>query len=290
MEAEGLSIRLFVRVLMLLFAHVHMCDAQTSAVRIVPTRLQLFEYEPLAFTCEDSKGSTEWTVKNNGTKLKCSTSTVTSATCTIDFAFASDSGQYWCEDRTGRRSSSVHVTVTAGSVILESPTHPVTEGEAVTLRCRNKTSPKLRNIVFYKDNVIVKRNSTENLTIHRVSKSDEGRYKCSISGLGQSPETWLRVTETGVVDFTQHSRLLLLLLWVAVSVVLVLQLLVIGLFYWKKQLVLLEIKMNEDTHAVVKKDKKEEDAADNWSVSDINQSRKPQTTDKEPAVSTFTLT
>uniref|UniRef100_A0A672ZCB4 Ig-like domain-containing protein n=1 Tax=Sphaeramia orbicularis TaxID=375764 RepID=A0A672ZCB4_9TELE len=123
-------------------------------------------------------------------ECRCFTEALSSlSTCTIDFAFASDSGQYWCEDRTGRRSSSVHVT---------SPTHPVTEGEAVTLRCRNKTSPKLRNIVFYKDNVIVKRNSTENLTIHRVSKSDEGRYKCSISGLGQSPETWLRVTDFSI--------------------------------------------------------------------------------------------
>ncbi|KAK2863320.1 hypothetical protein Q5P01_002853 [Channa striata] len=31
------------------------------------------------------------------------------------------------------------------------------------------------------------------MTIHSVSKSDEGSYRCNISGAGQSPEGWLSV-------------------------------------------------------------------------------------------------
>ena len=34
---------------------------------------------------------------------------------------------------------------------------------------------------------------TARMTIYNVSKSDEGLYKCSMSGLGESPESWLAV-------------------------------------------------------------------------------------------------
>lgn len=80
-----------------------------------------------------------------------------------------------------------------GSVILESPVLPVQEGEAVTLRCRNRTmfSSNL-TAEFYKNGLLFGRSATGNMIMH-VSKTDEGLYKCHISGAADSPDSWLAV-------------------------------------------------------------------------------------------------
>ncbi|KAF7642067.1 hypothetical protein LDENG_00265210, partial [Lucifuga dentata] len=83
---------------------------------------------------------------------------------------------------------------TGGAVILQSPALPVAEGDAVTLRCRQKT---LQNLTadFYKDGrVFISGGSDGETTIKHVSKSDEGFYKCLVSGAGESAESWLSVT------------------------------------------------------------------------------------------------
>lgn len=83
---------------------------------------------------------------------------------------------------------------TDGDVILESPVHPVTEGDSVTLTCTfryQETNPKLKTD-FYKDGVLIKNETTGEMTIPTVSKSDEGLYKCK-SGEGESPESWVTV-------------------------------------------------------------------------------------------------
>lgn len=74
--------------------------------------------------------------------------------------------------------------------MLESPTHPVMEGETVTLCCRKRMSASLP-AVFYKDGIFIGTSSTGYMTINRVYKSHEGLYKCRISGVGESPENWL---------------------------------------------------------------------------------------------------
>lgn len=76
-------------------------------------------------------------------------------------------------------------------MILEAPVLPVEEGEAVTLCCRNRKSPGFS--FFYKNGQLVGNSSTGNWTIERVSKSDEGFYKCSNSGREFSPDSWLNV-------------------------------------------------------------------------------------------------
>ncbi|XP_051251132.1 low affinity immunoglobulin gamma Fc region receptor II-a-like [Dicentrarchus labrax] len=308
MEVTALCIRLLMNILMLLVAHALKSYPQTSDgyVRIVPTRLQLFEYESVQFTCEGFNGPAGWKVRNFKEFVpKCSNGTLTSTVkCTIDYAFTSDSGEYWCEGGGGERSNTVNITVTAGSVILESPVLPVMEGDAVSLSCRVKTSSNL-TAYFYKDGLHIQTSSTEHMIIHSVSKSDEGLYKCSMSGFGESPESRLTVrvkipeynssvNENGdpiaePADRTasdkgiHFSHLYYVMLWVVIAVVLVLQLLVIGLLYWKKQLVLLEAKINDpikDMYAVVKKHKKKEDAADADNLSlclHTNRSTKPPT-------------
>ena len=85
-----------------------------------------------------------------------------------------------------------------GDVILGSPVLPVKEGSDVTLRClsKDKTTGKPSSDLpagFYKDGSLISTESTGQMTIHHVSTSDEGFYKCNISGLGESPESWVNV-------------------------------------------------------------------------------------------------
>ncbi|XP_026225453.1 uncharacterized protein LOC113168619 isoform X2 [Anabas testudineus] len=67
------------------------------------------------------------------------------------------------------------------------------EGEAVTLRCRNKTSSSQTSADFYHYGSFIGSSSTGNMSIHSVSKSNGGPYKCNISGAGESAESRLTV-------------------------------------------------------------------------------------------------
>ncbi|XP_039894587.1 low affinity immunoglobulin gamma Fc region receptor II-b-like isoform X2 [Simochromis diagramma] len=105
-----------------------------------------------------------------------------------------DSGVYWCESREGPISNMVNLTVTGGSVILQSPVLPVMEGDDVTLLCKTKTTPSNLPAAFFKDGVFIGDEATGHMTIQHVSRSDEGLYKCDISGHGESPSSWITVT------------------------------------------------------------------------------------------------
>ena len=78
------------------------------------------------------------------------------------------------------------------------PALPAMEGSDVALHCwsKNEATHKpssVRPSDFYKDGSLIRSQSTGQMTIHSVSKSDEGLYKCNISGLGESPESWMQV-------------------------------------------------------------------------------------------------
>ncbi|XP_036967324.1 Fc receptor-like protein 5 isoform X2 [Acanthopagrus latus] len=198
MEVTALSIRLSLNLLMLLVGHVLQSYPQKTvsdaALYIIPTRLQVFEYESISFTCEGGDGLKVRNIK----KIipKCSVDSVMfTVTCTIECAYKSDSGEYWCEGGGGERSNTVNITVTDGSVILESPVLPVTEWDDVTLSCRKKNTFSNLPADFYKDGLHVGSSSTGEMSIHSVSKSDKGLYKCNISGVGESPESWLAVRD-----------------------------------------------------------------------------------------------
>lgn len=78
-------------------------------------------------------------------------------------------------------------------VILESPALPVLEGAAVILHCKDETHSSDHVFNYNKDGHHIGSSSTGEMTILRASKSDEGLYKCSISGGGESVESWLAV-------------------------------------------------------------------------------------------------
>ena len=89
-------------------------------------------------------------------------------------------------------------------MILGVPVLPVPEGSDVTLHCWSKGKPTADPSSdlpsdFYKDGSLISSESTGQMTIHSVSKSNEGFYKCNISDLGESPESRMEVTGEIVV-------------------------------------------------------------------------------------------
>ncbi|XP_027143969.1 low affinity immunoglobulin gamma Fc region receptor II-like [Larimichthys crocea] len=207
MEVRALCIRMLLTVLVLLLSaqvqHSDCHKADASFPRIVPSRLQFFEYEFVFINCDELSffNETEWRVmrKFDDRKTICNVKWEKTGSCNITSTFAGDSGEYWCQAK-GKTSSIVNIVVTAGPVILESPALPVLKGDDVTLRCRNrnKTTSNLK-ADFYKDGVLIGSSSTGNVTIRNVSQSDEGHYKCHISGTGESAESWLAVRVRPVI-------------------------------------------------------------------------------------------
>ncbi|XP_078020364.1 low affinity immunoglobulin gamma Fc region receptor III-A-like [Epinephelus lanceolatus] len=196
MEVTALCVTLMVNVLLLLLtdegqssSSVHRSDA--CVLHVDPNRLQFFEYDSISFKCRGFHGSSEWRVMR---KVSSNVSQWDSGFLNITPAFETHSGEYWCENAEGDRSNAVNITVTAGDVILESPALPVMERQAVTLRCRRKMTSSSSAADFYRDGLFSKTGYTGRMTISNVSRSNEGLYRCHISGAGGSAESWLAVT------------------------------------------------------------------------------------------------
>ncbi|XP_073669849.1 Fc receptor-like protein 5 [Paramisgurnus dabryanus] len=171
---------------------------------IRPNRSQHFSSESLSLRCEDHSNSTGWTVRRYTDKLNpCSSSdwrsTGTTSTCTIRSLYTSDTGVYWCQSESGEKLHPVNISVHNVDVILDSPVHPVTEGDPLTLRClyRYKNPSNLR-AEFYKDESVVQNQTTgDMMIIPTVSKSHEGFYYCKHPERGESPKSWISVRVSG---------------------------------------------------------------------------------------------
>ncbi|XP_053485821.1 low affinity immunoglobulin gamma Fc region receptor II-like isoform X2 [Ictalurus furcatus] len=165
---------------------------------INPSRTQHFTDDSLSLSCEDQSNSTGWTViryTHSERGSDCSWwGSVTGSTCKISFLSTYYTGVYWCESESGGNSNPVNITVHDGDVILESPVHPVTEGHPLTLHClyRN-TKPSNLQADFYKDGSVLQNQTTGEMIIYNVSKSDEGFYHCKHPERGESPKSWVSV-------------------------------------------------------------------------------------------------
>ncbi|XP_037615121.1 low affinity immunoglobulin gamma Fc region receptor II-like [Sebastes umbrosus] len=232
MEVRALCIRLLMLVFILLGAHIQNSDA---AFRIVSNSLQFLQYETVYLTCEGLDGSTQLRgVRNTARFISAGDTKTPTAAFTIHRAYPADGGEYWCETEGGERSDSVTISVTAGSVILESPVLPVTEGNDVTLSCRNKTTSSNLTADFYKDGLLIRSSSTGEMTIHSVSWSDEGLYKCDISGAGGSPESRLALHRETCPSSDHFIHAVLVLRTVSTIVMVALLLLLVGLLHCGK--------------------------------------------------------
>ncbi|XP_047012477.2 low affinity immunoglobulin gamma Fc region receptor II isoform X1 [Ictalurus punctatus] len=170
---------------------------------INPSRTQHFTTDSLSLSCEGQRNSTGWTVRQytySERVLNCSRwGSFTGSTCKISSIDTYHTGVYWCESESGGSSNPINVTVHDGDVILESPVHPVTEGHPLTLRClyRYTKSSNLR-ADFYKDGSVLQTQTTGEMIIRTVSKSDEGFYHCKHPERGASPKSWVSVRVSGL--------------------------------------------------------------------------------------------
>ncbi|XP_018545231.1 sialoadhesin [Lates calcarifer] len=191
---EGTSVQRLLVVSSLLI-----CSTNQARLTVSPSRSQMFEGDSVSLSCEEDDSSAGWRLRRNTTKqtrAECGAEWGKSSgsSCIISFIFPLDSGVYWCESREGATSNIISITVTGGSVILQSPVLPVMEGHDVTLHCKTKTPSNLP-AAFYKDGSLIRTEATGHMTIHHVTKSDEGLYKCNIGSDGESPPSWITVTE-----------------------------------------------------------------------------------------------
>ncbi|XP_045557366.1 B-cell receptor CD22 [Salmo salar] len=174
-------------------------DLQPSvSLRISPNTTQHFRSKSLSLSCEEKGNSTGWRLMRyteRGVESGCVSNwgSITGSTCTIRSTYTWFSGVFWCESGSGEYSNAVNITVDDGYVILESPVHPMTEGDSVTLTCKYWTTSSNIKADFYKDGVLIKNETTGEMTIPAVSKSDEGFYKCKSPDKGESPESWMTV-------------------------------------------------------------------------------------------------
>ncbi|KAL4008540.1 hypothetical protein ACER0C_002392 [Sarotherodon galilaeus] len=175
-----------------------------ARLTVSPSSSQFFKGDFVSLSCEEDDSSAGWTLRRNTSKeqrTQCGAewgkpAGLTNSSCKIEYMYPWDSGVYWCESREGPISNMVNLTVTGGSVILQSPVLPVMEGDDVTLLCKTKTTPSNLPAAFYKDGSLIRKQPTGHMTIQHVSRSDEGLYKCDISGHGESPSSWITVTDS----------------------------------------------------------------------------------------------
>ncbi|XP_023202415.1 high affinity immunoglobulin gamma Fc receptor I-like [Xiphophorus maculatus] len=211
-------------------------EAEVLPVRLTvnPSRSQFFRGESVTLICEDENRSDGWTVRRNttrGTRTECKDGwgEADGSTCNMNYLLPEDTGLYWCESMSGSSSSSssIQLSVSGGSVILQSPVLPVMEGDDVTLSCRAKNPTHNLPAAFYKDGSFIGDETTGNKILNSVKKSDEGLYKCNISRHEESPSSRISVKERISSTPPSSSQFLLYGLLPLAGVVLVLLVLLV---------------------------------------------------------------
>ncbi|XP_015259691.1 PREDICTED: high affinity immunoglobulin gamma Fc receptor I-like, partial [Cyprinodon variegatus] len=207
------------------------------SLSVSPDRVQHFNSDSVSLSCEGN--SIEWRVKwirETGSLYDCSyMGNMNRSTCSINMDWY-HSGVYWCESGSGHFSNAVNITVKKdiNGIILVSPVHPVTEGDPVTLSCRDKEQKLLSNVFFYQNNKLIQNDSREELNISAVSKSDEGFYKCEHLGK-ESPQSWMAV-RVPLTSPVSSSLLVLLIVGPVIGVILIILLIFLCCFRCSKDL------------------------------------------------------
>ncbi|XP_041841953.1 high affinity immunoglobulin gamma Fc receptor I-like [Melanotaenia boesemani] len=193
MEATALCTRLWISMLLLLVAEVKVfCDAQEvdGSVVLEGPLHPVMVGESVTFLCRNKRTSSNSTAEFYKNNMLISSSD--EATMIIHSVSKSDAGPYKCKISGAGESQEKWLFVVDG-LVLDGPTSPVTEGDSVTLHCRNNKDPTKSIADFYRHGVHIHTGYDGKMTIPRVSKADEGPYQCSISGFGESAETRLVV-------------------------------------------------------------------------------------------------
>ncbi|XP_034425232.1 uncharacterized protein LOC117752150, partial [Hippoglossus hippoglossus] len=172
------------------------------SLTVRPDRVQHYFDDKIRLTCEGN--SDEWRLwrfsEDKVRLLECdSQETIPRFTWSM---YNLSPGVYWCESGS-ELSNAVNITTVSRRVILESPAHPVTEGQSVTLGCSWLRTNLYSNFSFYKNGEFLQSDVGGKLEISAVSKSDEGFYKCEHSGYF-SWESWMSVKFLVLYFFPRH--------------------------------------------------------------------------------------
>ncbi|XP_060762624.1 Fc receptor-like protein 5 isoform X2 [Neoarius graeffei] len=198
---------------------------------ISPSRTQHFFADSLSLSCNIQSDATGWTVNGfTHSEAFSDCSSVSGSTCNISFLYTSHTGVYWCQSESGGRSNPVNITVHYGDVILDSPVHPVIEGHPLTLRCLYHNTKISDSVVdFYKNDSVLQNQTTGEMTIRSVSKSDEGFYHCKHPQRGESPKGWVSVSFQ-----ISNSGFHIVVVAVGLSLALLFIILLLILLWWHK--------------------------------------------------------
>uniref|UniRef100_A0A3P9N0K6 Ig-like domain-containing protein n=1 Tax=Poecilia reticulata TaxID=8081 RepID=A0A3P9N0K6_POERE len=155
---------------------------KTVSNKVVVTRRpnwpHIFSGETITLTCEVQRGeTTEWTYEWKRNETTVQSENDKDLTLSVS---ESSSGEYRCQCRL--RDDWHSVTKWSEKIPLLVPVLPVTEGDPVTLSCRDKKQNLLSNVFFYHNDKLIHNDNRGELKISAVSKSDEGFYKCQHSG------------------------------------------------------------------------------------------------------------
>lgn len=89
-----------------------------------------------------------------------------------------ESGNYQCKTRGSSLSDAVHVEFSHDSLILQA-SHPVFEGDNVTLRCQGKEDENAYEKVYYKDGKQLPNSyNLDSIIVNSVSR-DNSKYHCT---------------------------------------------------------------------------------------------------------------
>ncbi|MGH0171627.1 UNVERIFIED_CONTAM: hypothetical protein FKN15_061529 [Acipenser sinensis] len=140
-----------------------------TTLTLEPPFPEIFTGETVTLRCGVEGGSAGWKYlwykdSEDTPVLQTAGRIITGDSYTITAAAVSD-------------SDPVTLTVSDQWVILQTPPQPVFEGDSLTLRCRVWSYTATR-VVFYKDNKQLQYRAGTELSVDRVSKSDEGSYIC----------------------------------------------------------------------------------------------------------------
>ncbi|MGH0177843.1 UNVERIFIED_CONTAM: hypothetical protein FKN15_075887 [Acipenser sinensis] len=182
-----------------------------AVLTLQPAWTEIFSGETVTLSCEVEGGSAGWRFKqyrDGREEAGCSDeySSRYGDSCTISYAQNSHNGVYWCESASGQeRSNAITLTVSNKRVSLQIPPQPVFEGDTLTLRCLIRDGYKATSVIYYKDNKELQSQADTELSVDRVSKSDEGSYKCrawwsSSTYSGDSAEVLVSVRDTFTLE------------------------------------------------------------------------------------------
>uniref|UniRef100_A0A672YFC6 Ig-like domain-containing protein n=1 Tax=Sphaeramia orbicularis TaxID=375764 RepID=A0A672YFC6_9TELE len=162
------------------------------SLRVSPNRSQHSTSESISLSCETN--STKWGVrqfyKNSYSYCGNYRWRTKTSPCMVSKAVA-NGAVFWCESGSGEFSNAVNIS-THDDIILESPVHPVTEGQPLILSCRLWTDANLTDVSFYKNGKVIQTGTSGQLSISAVSKSNEGFYKCERKQVkSRRPQVWM---------------------------------------------------------------------------------------------------